>query len=442
MKYLKKILFPTLCTIMMACSESGYVPTVVTPAVNTQTGVVNGSYAPGSVAPTTQSLASQVAAANGLGTGNGTGNCGCGCGCTNQQTQLVAQPQMMVQAQVAMNPYLYAYRYQMNPNYYVWNYASGNCVPSRTVVTNSPCGQTNTGCSACANSGCSACASSACAQAAAPCSACANSPCSSGGCAQSACASGGCAQSACAQSTCSACANSACSSGGCGQSPCAQQSSSPCSACSACSRCRQVQPKIYTYNQELPCGNNPYVDSKNQFISDGSDDSSPSTSKTATKLKMSIIKDDARALYERLAVATNDQSDGVTLRIGNNYKCWVEGDGNSADQYGCDLVINFTDGSVGLPRYDVAGESAAAEITNQAFTGSNVQVGATGLQLNEANVRIGDEKGLASYLYSRLPGTNAVKVGTNIKCYALTKTARECMMRFQVDAGLAEKANP
>jgi hypothetical protein len=186
--------------------------------------------------------------------------------------------------------------------------------------------------------------------------------------------------SACANSGCSACANSGCSA-------CAAAANTTCSSCSACTTCKKKR-KVYTYPKP-GCGScSTTGDTTNTFEGDDADADSETTA-TATKaaagLQISILNKDARILYERLAITPNDQeSTGATILAGANYMCFVEGSGNLDTQYTC------------------------------------------------------DEKGLASLILSRLPGTGGTRIGDNIKCYPLTNGQNECMMRFQVDTGTAE----
>lgn len=161
---------------------------------------------------------------------------------------------------------------------------------------------------------------------------------------------------------------------------------------------------------------------------------------------------DARALYERLAKHAEDTHNKTQtkMRSGVNYKCMMDGSGQSNSDYVCDIDVSVANGKVyQISPVGVDGPSALN--ATPAYHGTSIRIGENGLNPMEAFLKVDDKP--AAFIYKKLRvtetmGTNpeqtlsaSIKTGQQIKCYKTSSTKAECFIKVSVLTGEAARAN-
>ncbi len=167
-------------------------------------------------------------------------------------------------------------------------------------------------------------------------------------------------------------------------------------------------------------------------------------------LPLSLTGADAKAIYERLAKEEEDTNNRskTKIRTGTIIKCMKDGKGKNNEDYACDFDIAIADGRI-YEIYPVGKIGQPDVASDSVYSGKNLQIGGTGLNTNEALIKITGK--IADYLFKKLPGdakpgvitsgsTTAanIKSGLNIKCYQTTATVdliTECSVKIRVESG-------
>gem|GEM_PF-3354247 len=177
------------------------------------------------------------------------------------------------------------------------------------------------------------------------------------------------------------------------------------------------------------------------------------TTNSSTRMSLSLINADARALYERLAIAEEALQNKTKVRTGANYKCMLSGKAKKDENYACDFDLNLEDGSL-YQQYPVGNAGQPVNTSSSLFMGDNVTVGGPGLAPEEGFIKFSGR--MASVAFERLPmqavsGTidtagrvqAEIKTGKSLKCYKTTNTATpkvECAIKIKSDTGEALSA--
>jgi hypothetical protein len=165
-------------------------------------------------------------------------------------------------------------------------------------------------------------------------------------------------------------------------------------------------------------------------------------------LPLTLTGADARALYQRLAREEVDTKnrDKTKVRTGTVIKCMKDGRGKKDKDYACDFDISVADGRV-FEFYPVGKPGAAAQASDSAYSGTNLEIGGAQLNTNEAIVKLRGR--IAAHLFKKMgmeakPGNIAgntaanIKNGMNLKCFETLATAEpitECQIKLRVETG-------
>ena len=212
---------------------------------------------------------------------------------------------------------------------------------------------------------------------------------------------------------------------------------------------RQVCPVVRTTRTTTTVSNNTASDN----TTDSSDSDTVLTTNSSKLMSLSVINADARALYERLAIAEEALQNKTKVRTGANYKCMLSGKAKKDTSYVCDFDLNLEDGSL-YHQYPVGNVGQPVNTSSSLFSGDNVTVGGPGLAPEEGFIKFDGR--MASVAFDRLPmqavsGTidaagqvqAEIKTGKNLKCYKTTNTANpkiECSIKIKSDTGEAISA--
>jgi hypothetical protein len=188
-------------------------------------------------------------------------------------------------------------------------------------------------------------------------------------------------------------------------------------------------------------------------------DRTTQTTNTSTRMSLSLVNEDAQALFERLAKEEVVVVKKETVkRVGLNFKCFQDTDRKKFigittkkdDSFACDFDINLTDGS--LMVWSDAGKSGQPVKTDSTlYTGKNLNIGGPGMNPSEGVFKVSGAT--ASAIFKRLPGVATegkvdaegkidatIKLGKHLKCYEMTNTVQkttECQIKLNTETGEA-----